>query len=90
MERSQPVLPMRPGAPEKQTHEYYRHGTTTLFAALEVATGKVLGKCYARHTQNEFIEFLKNIEKNTPKDKHIHIILDNYADHKTQKVKRWL
>lgn len=90
LERSQPVLPMRPGAPEKQTHEYYRHGTTTLFAALEVATGKVLGKCYPRHTQNEFIEFLKNIEKNTPKDKHIHIILDNYATHKTQKVKRWL
>ncbi|MFC4992391.1 IS630 family transposase [Rubritalea tangerina] len=90
LERSQPVLPMRPGVVERQTHDYYRHGTTTLFAALDVATGKVLGKCYARHRQDEFVDFLKMVEKNTPTNKEIHIILDNYSTHKAPKVKRWL
>lgn len=90
LERSQPVLPMKPGTVERQTHDYYRHGTTTLFAALDVATGKVLGKCYQRHRQDEFIDFLKTVEKNAPQDKEIHIILDNYSTHKTAKVKRWL
>lgn len=90
LERSQPVLPMKPGTVERQTHDYYRHGTTTLFAALDVATGKVLGKCYQRHRQNEFIDFLKTVEKSAPEGKEIHLILDNYSTHKTAKVKRWL
>lgn len=90
LERSQPVLPMKPGTVERQTHDYYRHGTTTLFAALDVATGKVLGKCYQRHRQNEFIDFLKTVEKSAPQDKSIHVILDNYSTRKTEKVKRWL
>jgi len=90
LERSQPVLPMSLSSTERQTHDYYRHGTTTLFAALDVATGKVLGRCYPRHRQDEFISFLKAIEKNNPKDKEIHLILDNYSTHKTPKVKAWL
>jgi len=90
LERSQPVLPMKPGAVERQTHDYYRHGTTTLFAALDVATGAVLGKCYQRHRQDEFIDFLKTVECNAPQGKEIHLILDNYSTHKTAKVKRWL
>ena len=90
LERSQPVLPMRQGVVERQTHDYYRHGTTTLFAALDVATGKVLGKCYKRHRQDEFVDFLKTVEKQSPKGKDIHIILDNYSTHKAPKVKRWL
>ena len=90
LERSQPVLPMRPGTPERQTHDYYRHGTVTLFAALDIATGEVLGQCYKRHRQDEFVKFLRTIEKEVPEDMEIHLVLDNYSTHKAPKVKRWL
>ena len=90
LERSQPVLPMRQGQAERQTHDYYRHGTVSLFAALDIATGEVLGKCYNRHRQEEFVDFLRTMEKEVPKDMEVHLVLDNYATHKTPKVKRWL
>jgi transposase len=90
LERSQPLLPMRPGQPERRTHDYLRHGTTTLFAALDVATGQVLGKCYPRHRSLEFRRFLKQIDESVPADLDVHLILDNYATHKTPAVQRWL
>jgi len=90
LERSQPLLPMRPGQPERKTHDYLRHGTTTLFAALDVATGHVLGKCYPRHRSLEFRRFLKQIDESVPADLDVHLILDNYATHKTPAVQRWL
>lgn len=90
LERSQPVLPMRPGQPERRSHDYLRHGTTTLFAALDVATGKVLGECYPRHRSLEFRRFLKKIDESVPDDLDVHLILDNYATHKTPAVQKWL
>ncbi len=89
LERTQPLLPLRPGQPERRTHDYRRNGTTTLFAALEVATGQVLGKCKKRHRHQEFLDFLQLIEKNYPEGE-IHVILDNYSAHKHANVKRWL
>ena len=90
LERAQPLLPMRPGQPERRTHDYLRHGTTTLFAALDVATGEVLGECYARHRAREFLRFLRAIDDNVPADLDVHLIVDNYATHKTRDVRRWL
>ena len=90
LERSQPLLPMRPGQPERRTHDYLRHGTTTLFAALDGATGKVLGQCYPRHRAQEFLRFLKEIDASVPEDLDVHLILDDYATHKTLSVQRWL
>jgi len=90
LERSQPLLPMRPGQPERRTHDYLRHGTTTLFAALDVATGKVIGKCYQRHRAREFLRFLKTIDEEVPDDLDVHLVLDNYATHKTPSVRKWL
>lgn len=90
LDRSQPVLPMMPGVPERQTHDYIRHGTTSLFAALDVASGFVIGKCYKRHRAKEFLSFLKEIDARAPGDLDIHIIMDNYATHKTNLVKAWL
>jgi transposase len=90
LDRSQPVLPMRPGQAERHTHDYYRHGTTSLFAALDVATGKVLGRCHRQHRQQEFVRFLNHIEANVPQGLEIHLVLDNYATHKTPKVAAWL
>jgi len=90
LERTQPLLPMRPGQPERRTHDYLRHGTTTLFAALDVVTGTVLGECYRRHRGREFLRFLKSIDSAVPVDLDIHLILDNYATHKTPIVQRWL
>ena len=90
LERTQPILSMRPGQCERQTSDYYRNGTTTLFAALDVATGKVYSKCQPRHTQEEFLKFLRKIDRETPSDLDIHIIADNYSSHKTKKVKEWL
>jgi transposase len=90
LERSQPVLPMSVVRVERQTHDYFRHGTVSLFAALEVATGKVLGQCHQRHTHKEFISFLKQIEDMVPQGLQIHAVLDNYATHKTDAVVRWL
>jgi transposase len=90
LNRTQPVLPMRIGEVERRTHDYDRHGTTTLFAALDVATGNVLGKCYPRHRATEFLDFLRAIEANMPTEVEIHVVLDNYATHKTPAVHRWL
>jgi transposase len=90
LERSQPLLPMRPGQPERRTHDYRRHGTTTLFAALDVATGEVIGECYPRHRSREFLRFLKTIDAEVPEQLDVHLVLDNYATHKTPSVQRWL
>jgi transposase len=90
LERSQPLLPLRPGQPERRTHDYRRHGTTTLFAALDAATGKVLGECHSRHRAREFLKFLRTIDRNVPARLDVHLILDNYATHKTPTVKHWL
>jgi transposase len=90
LDREQPVLPMMPGMPERRTHNYVRHGTTSLFAALDVASGFVIGKCYKRHRAKEFLDFLKQIDANVPGDLDIHIVMDNYATHKTPKIKAWL
>ncbi len=90
LERTQPLLPMRPGQPERRTHDYMRHGTTTLFAALDVATGEVMGECYRRHRSLEFRRFLKYIDEAVPTELDVHLILDNYATHKTPAVQRWL
>jgi transposase len=89
LDRTAPILPLRPGIPEKQTHDYVRHGTTTLFAALEVATGKVVDACYPRHRHQEFLRFLKQVAKAYPRRK-LHIVADNYAAHKHPKVRAWL
>ncbi|MQU78518.1 IS630 family transposase, partial [Sinorhizobium medicae] len=76
--------------PERRTHSYVRHGTTTLFAALDVASGFVIGKCYKRHRATEFLDFLKQIDASVPSDLDVHIVMDNYATHKTASVKNWL
>jgi len=89
LDRSAPILPMRPGQPEKATHDYLRHGTTSLFAALEVATGKATDACYQRHTHAEFLNFLKLVAKAYPRVK-LHVVADNYATHKHPMVTNWL
>jgi transposase len=89
LDRTAPMLPMPPGIPEKQTHDYLRHGTTTLFAALEVATGKVTDACYPRHRHQEFLRFLKQVAKAYPR-RELHIVLDNYGTHKHPMVRAWL
>ncbi len=89
LERSQPLLPMKPGQPERRTHDYYRHGTTSLFAALDIATGKVIGRCHRRHRHHEFLRFLNQIDREVPPDLEIHLVLDNYGTHKTPKVQQW-
>ncbi len=90
LDRSQPGLPLKTGHAATMPHDYKRHGTTTLFAALNMLDGKVIGKCMPRHRQNEFLRFLRMIDKETPKDTDLHLIVDNYGSHKTQKVKTWL
>jgi len=89
LDRTAPILPMRPGIPEKQTHDYVRHGTTTLFAALEIATGRVEQACLPRHRHQEFLTFLKQVAKAYPRIK-LHLVVDNYATHKHPAVKAWL
>jgi transposase len=89
LERAAPVLPLRPGIPEKRSHDYVRHGTTTLFAALEVATGKVTDACYQRHRHEEFLKFLRQVAKAYPR-RRLHIVVDNYATHKHPDVAAWL
>lgn len=89
LSRTQPLIPMTPFQVESRTHEYERHGTTTLFAALDVATGKVIGRCSPRHRAKEFLAFLKQIDAEIPPDRDVHVVLDNYATHKTPAVKRW-
>jgi transposase len=90
LDRTQPSLPMVKGRGETMTHDYKRNGTTTLFAALEVATGKVIGTCVPKHRHDEFLAFLKTIEKEVPKGLQIHLIIDNYATHKHANVMAWL
>ncbi len=90
LDRSQPVLPMGLGYVEGVTHQYKRHGTLTLFAALDLATGHVITQCKKRHRHQEYLQFLKHIDANVPKDMDIHLVVDNYATHKHQKVRNWL
>jgi transposase len=90
LDRTQPGLPMKPGRAGTYTHDYKRHGTTTLFAALNVLDGRVIGQCQAQHTHQEWLKFLRLIERNTPKDKTLHLIADNYATHKHPFVQQWL
>jgi transposase len=88
--RTQPGLPMKKGRCGTMTHDYKRNGTTCLFAALHVAEGKVIGTCYPRHRHEEFLKFLRRLERETPKDMALHLILDNYGTHKHPNVKKWL
>jgi transposase len=89
LDRTQPLLPMRPGQIERRTHDYIRHGTTSLFAALDVASGKVIGECYRRHRSGEFRKFLDTIDASVASDLEVHLILDNYGTHKTALIRRW-
>lgn len=90
LDRTWPLLPMRPSLVERRTHDYKRHGTTSLFAALDTATGKLVGRCYQRHRSAEFKKFLTEIDKNAPKELKVHLVLDNYATHKTRLIHDWL
>jgi transposase len=89
LDRTQPLLRLGPGQPERQTHDYVRHGTTSLFAALNVANGKVIGQCHRQHRHQEFIKFLNTVAGQMPLDQEIHIVMDNYSTHKTPRVKKW-
>jgi transposase len=89
LNRMQPVLPMMPTTPEKQTHTYVRHGTTSLFAALDVATGRVIGQCRRRHRSTEFVKFLQQLDDSVPQHLDVHVILDNLQTHKTPAAHRW-
>jgi transposase len=90
LNRTQPILPMRPGQVERHTPEYQRNGTTSLFAALDVATGNVIGRCFRRHRTSEFKRFLDHVDAQVPAGLDVHLILDNYATHKTAVVRQWL
>lgn len=90
LDREQPVLPMARGVAERKTHTYVRNGTTSLFAALDIATGAVIGKCYRRHRATEFLDFLKQIDRQMPEGSEVHVVMDNYATHKTPRIKAWL
>jgi transposase len=90
LDRTAPLLPMRPGQIERRTHDYKRHGTTSLFAALDVATGKVIGSLHRRHRATEFRSFLDSIDAAVPANLEVHLVLDNYATHKTPTIQRWL
>lgn len=89
LSRSQPILPMQPGQVERRAHDYFRHGTTSLFAALDIATGSVIGKCWPRHRAIEFHKFLQHIDRAVPPDLAVHLVLDNYATHKTEIIRKW-
>lgn len=90
LDRTAPILPLRPGLPERQTHDYKRHGTTTLFAAFNILNGKVIGTCLPRHRGTEFLTFLRRLEREVPADVELHLILDNYSTHTSAAVQRWL
>jgi transposase len=90
LDRTAPILPLRPGLPERQTHDYKRYGTTTLFAAFNILNGKVIGTCQARHRSREFVKFLNHLEKQLPGEQDVHLIMDNYCTHKSAEVQRWL
>jgi transposase len=89
LDRTQPILPLAPGIPERRTHDYMRHGTTTLFAALDIASGQVIGELHRRHRGVEFLKFLRTIEMRVPADLDIHLVMDNYGTHKTPTVRNW-
>ena len=89
LDRTAPILPLRPGQAERRTHDYVRHGTTSLFAALDVATGRVIGELHRRHRSQEFLQFLNTIDAQVPAGLDVHLILDNYGTHKTPRVRRW-
>jgi len=89
LDRTQPILPLAPGIPERRTHDYMRHGTTTRFAALDIASGTVIGELHRRHRSSEFLKFLRTIEANVPADLDIHLVMDNYGTHKTPTIKAW-
>ena len=89
LDRTQPILPLAPGIPERRTHDYMRHGTTTLFAALDIASGEVIGELHRRHRSTEFLQFLRTIDANVPSDLDVHLVMDNYGTHKTPAVKNW-
>jgi transposase len=90
LDRTQPSLPMKHGRAGTMTHDYKRNGTTTLFAALDVLTGTVIGECLPRHRHTEFLKFLRTIDREVPKGLQVHLILDNYCTHKHEDVKKWL
>lgn len=90
LDRTAPILPLRPGLPERQTHDYKRHGTTTLFAAFNILNGKVIGTCQARHRSREFVRFLNQLEKELEPEVEVHLVMDNYCTHKSAEVQRWL
>ena len=90
LDRSQPILPLLPGTPERRTHDYKRNGTSSLFAALDATTGKVIGRLHSRHRAIEFKKFLQTIDQQVPAELDVHLILDNYSTHKTPAIRRWL
>ena len=90
LDRTQPILPLRPGLPARQTHDYERHGTTTLFAALNVLEGTIISECQPRHRHQEFLQFLERIDQSVNSAPEIHLVLDNYGTHKHPAVKKWL
>jgi transposase len=90
LDRTQPLLPLRPGQAERHTHDYVRHGTTSLFAALDVRAGTVIGQCRQHHRAREFRDFLGTIDRAVPQDLDVHLVLDNLSTHKTPAIQRWL
>jgi transposase len=90
LNRTQPILPLSPGVPQRQSHDYKRHGVTSLFAALDVASGVTISSCYRRHRHQEFLRFLNDIDANLPGGFEIHLVMDNYGTHKVNKVRTWL
>jgi transposase len=90
LDRTAPILPMRPGIPERATHDYKRHGTSSLYAALDITTGKVIGQLHSRHRAVEFKKFLQTLDREVPADLDVHLVLDNASTHKTPLIKRWL
>ena len=89
LDRTQPLLPLAPGQVERQTHDYIRHGITSLFAALNISNGEIIGECHRQHRHQEFLRFLKTIEQNVPDELAVHLVMDNYGTHKTPAIKRW-
>ena len=90
LNRTQPILPLAPGVPARQSHDYERHGVTSLFAALDVASGVTISNCYRRHRHQEFLRFLNDIDANLPRGFEVHLVMDNYGTHRVSKVRSWL
>jgi transposase len=90
LDRTQPILPMQPGLPERATHDYKRHGTSSLYAALDVSSGQVIGRLHGRHRAIEFKQFLQTLDREVPADLDVHVILDNSSTHKTPAIRKWL